>query len=195
MKKKIVALVPIRHDSKRVPGKNYRNFNNGKPLFFWILNTLDACKSISDVYIDTDSPIIKEQAPEVSKKIKIIDRPKYLCGEKVSMNEVLFHDSAIVESELFLQTHVTNPLLKIDTIEKSISTFISSKGKDSLFSVTRFQTRFWDSEGKPLNPYPTKSYKNSGFTTYLRRKLEYLYIFKKINDANKKSFRRKTNDV
>ena len=123
-------------------------------LYFWILNTLDACESISDVYIDTDSPIIKEQAPEVSKKIQIIDRPQYLCGEKVSMNDVLFHDSAIVESELFLQTHVTNPLLKNDTIENSISTFISSKGKDSLFSVTRFQTRFWNLEGKPLNHIP-----------------------------------------
>ena len=153
MKRKIVALVPIRHDSERVKGKNYRNFN-GKPLFYWILKTLDGCESISEVYVDTNSPVVKEQAPEVSKKIHIIDRPQYLCGDDISMNEVLFHDSSIVESEYFLQTHVTNPLLKKETIEKAISTFISSEEHDSLFSVTRFQTRFWNLEGKPVNHDP-----------------------------------------
>ncbi len=39
---KIVALVPMRHDSKRVPGKNYRPML-GKPRYAHILDTLLAC--------------------------------------------------------------------------------------------------------------------------------------------------------
>ena len=37
---KIYALIPIKHNSERVIGKNYRDFN-GKPLFYWIINTVD----------------------------------------------------------------------------------------------------------------------------------------------------------
>ena len=36
---KIVALVPMRHHSERVPGKNYRMLA-GKPLFHHILDSL-----------------------------------------------------------------------------------------------------------------------------------------------------------
>ena len=36
---KIYALIPIKHNSERVPGKNYRDFN-GKPLFTYILDNL-----------------------------------------------------------------------------------------------------------------------------------------------------------
>ena len=54
---KIVALVPMRHDSVRVPGKNYRPIA-GKPLYHHILETLLACPEISRVVVDTDSPVI-----------------------------------------------------------------------------------------------------------------------------------------
>ena len=54
---KIVALVPMRHDSVRVPGKNYRPIA-GKPLYHHILETLLACPEITQVVVDTDSPVI-----------------------------------------------------------------------------------------------------------------------------------------
>ena len=41
-KLRIAALVPMRHRSVRVPGKNYR-ISAGKPLFYYILTTLQAC--------------------------------------------------------------------------------------------------------------------------------------------------------
>ena len=39
MSDKIVALLPMKANSERVVGKNFRDFN-GKPLFRWILDTL-----------------------------------------------------------------------------------------------------------------------------------------------------------
>ncbi len=55
---RIVALIPMRHHSQRVPGKNYRLLA-GKPLYQHIVETLLACPEISQVVVDTDSaPII-----------------------------------------------------------------------------------------------------------------------------------------
>ncbi len=147
---KIVALVPMRHNSQRVSQKNYRGFD-GKPLFYWILKTLSQSPLIDSVYINTDSPIIKSQAPEIHPKIKIIDRPNELCADQVPMNEILLYDVGQVEADYYLQTHATNPLLKRSTIEKAIKALLSAKDKDSLFSVTRLQTRLWDQNFHPLN--------------------------------------------
>ena len=50
---KICIIVPIKHNSERVPGKNFRDFN-GKPLFHIILNTLLKSKNIKYI-LDNDS--------------------------------------------------------------------------------------------------------------------------------------------
>ena len=61
MRPDIVALVPMRHSSERVPGKNYRSFA-GKPLYHCIIKSLLACPHIAEIVIDTDSPIIVKDA-------------------------------------------------------------------------------------------------------------------------------------
>ena len=57
---KINALVPMRHVSVRVPNKNFKPFGNGKPLFTHVLNSLQNSKFIQDIYINTDSDVVKE---------------------------------------------------------------------------------------------------------------------------------------
>ena len=116
---KIVALVPMRHHSERVPGKNYRLFA-GKPLFHYILRSLLACPLISQVVVDTDSPVIKDEISNKFSEIKIIDRPEHLKAGTVPMNDVLLHDVKKVEADYYLQTHCTNPLLLTKTISRAI---------------------------------------------------------------------------
>ena len=53
-KQKIVALLPMKANSERVKGKNFRDFN-GKPLFRWILDTLLRVDDIDCVVINTDA--------------------------------------------------------------------------------------------------------------------------------------------
>ena len=57
----VVAIVPMRHTSERVPQKNYRQFG-GRPLYHHIVRSLLAAQSVSGVLIDTDSPFIMEDA-------------------------------------------------------------------------------------------------------------------------------------
>ncbi|XSG82641.1 MAG: cytidylyltransferase domain-containing protein [Methyloligella sp. ZOD6] len=152
---RLVALMPMRHSSERVPGKNYRPFGDGRPLFHHMVDVMQACPQIDKIVIDTDSPDIKQQCAEKYPDVAILDRPEHLLGGMTPMNDVLLHDIGEVESEFYLQTHSTNPLMTVETLNQAIETFFANYPiYDSLFSVTKVQTRFWDSLARAINHNP-----------------------------------------
>lgn len=151
---KIVALVPMRHHSQRVPGKNYRKLG-GKPLFHYIIETLQEVPEIFDVVVDTDSPEVIAGLEQYFPSVMVIRRPEHLCSDEIAMNEVLMYDTSQVKADFYLQTHSTNPLLKPETISKAIQSLLSDfPAYDSLFSVTRWKTRLWDQLGRAINHNP-----------------------------------------
>lgn len=147
----IAALVPMRHSSERVPGKNYRDFA-GKPLYFHIIESLLSCPSISVVVIDTDSPLVIEMTKQHFPTVKILERPEHLRDGSIAMNDVLMNIINQVSADFYLQTHSTNPLLSTVTIELGIQKLLSHYPMyDSLFSVTKKNVRFWDVLARPIN--------------------------------------------
>ena len=151
----IIALVPMRHHSQRVPGKNYRLLA-GKPLYQHIIETLIAVPAIDQVVIDTDSEPVMDGLRQHFPQVTIINRPEALRADDVPMNDILLHDTEQVQADFYLQTHSTNPLLRADTISRAIGTFLAAyPQKDSLFSVTRWQTRLYDQYGKAINHNPS----------------------------------------
>lgn len=150
-KPRIAALMPMRHQSERVTGKNYRLLA-GKPLYAHMLETLLACPEIDEVVVDTDSPVIFEGLEKNYPQVTRIERPENLRSGMVPMNDILLHDTGIVEADYYLQTHSTNPLLKPETVSKAIDTFLTNLDtNDSLFSVTRLQIRLYWGDGSPVN--------------------------------------------
>ncbi|MCJ7702714.1 MAG: acylneuraminate cytidylyltransferase family protein [Anaerolineales bacterium] len=151
---KIAALVPMRHHSQRVPGKNFRPLG-GKPLYHYIIETLLAVPEISDVVVDTDSPDIIAGLGAHFPSVVVLERPAHLRPDEIPMNEVLMYDTSQVEADFYIQTHSTNPVLRSKTISKAIQFFLANyPAFDSLFSVTRFQTRLWDHLGRAINHNP-----------------------------------------
>lgn len=151
---KLVALVPMRHNSQRVQGKNYRLLA-GKPLYQHIIETLLAVPEINEIVVDTDSDPVMNGLRENYPQVKIIDRPEHLRADDIPMNEILIHDTEQFPADFYLQTHSTNPLLKTETISKAIRTFNENYPKyDSLFSVTRWQTRLYFQDGRAINHNP-----------------------------------------
>jgi N-acylneuraminate cytidylyltransferase len=150
----IIALMPMKGESERVPNKNMREFN-GQPLCSVILDKLDASDLIDQVIVNTDSNLIKNFIESRYDKVKIVERPSELSGHDVSMNKIIDYDISQFPADLYLQTHSTNPLLGEETITAAIERFIKNKSNyDSLFSVTRFQTRFYRENGEALNHDP-----------------------------------------
>ena len=151
---KLVALVPMRHHSQRVSGKNYRDLA-GKPLYQHIIETLLAVPEINEIVVDTDSEPVMNGLSENFPQVKIINRPEHLRADDIPMNEILIHDTEQFPADFYLQTHSTNPLLKSETISRAIKLLITNyPQKDSLFSVTRWQTRFYDQNGNAVNHDP-----------------------------------------
>jgi len=154
MTPRLLALVPMRHHSVRVPGKNLRRLR-GQPLYAHILRTLQACPEIDGIVVDTDSPEVRAGLARDFPGVEVVDRPPALCGDEVPMNRILVHDAQTRPAQFYLQTHSTNPLLRPATVSRAIADFLDHlPGHDALFSVTRWQKRLWDVSGKPLNHDP-----------------------------------------
>jgi CMP-N-acetylneuraminic acid synthetase len=144
----------LKAHSERVPKKNFRSLA-GKPLVNWILDTLLDVQEIEKVIINTDA---RNELADISivdsDRVLIRDRPHNLRGDFVSMNLILENDIAAVDSENFLMTHTTNPLISTDTVRSAISAFEKNDESDSLFSVNKIQTRFYRKDGSPVNHDP-----------------------------------------
>lgn len=142
--------------SDRIPGKNMKSFA-GKPLYHQIAETLMGSRFISRIIINTDARDIQEDVEHHFPEIKVIVRPKDICGDRIPMNRIIQHDLKQLDGDHFLQTHSTNPLLRATTLDKAINTYFSNLHRhDSLFSVTAHQTRFYDTDGNPINHDPSK---------------------------------------
>lgn len=182
---RIVALLPMKAHSARVSGKNFRDFC-GKPLFRWILDTLLEVEEVDLIVINTDArAILKENGLVDSERVLIRDRPEEICGDFVSMNKVIANDMENVPADIYLMTHTTNPLLSIDTIRKAIHAHklgIANSTSDSLFTVDRIQTRFYERDGTPVNHDPNNLVRTQDLNPWYEENSN-LYIFSKDSFA------------
>ena len=182
---KIIALVPMRHHSQRVPGKNYRPLA-GKPLFHYIIDTLLAVPEINDIVVDTDSEPVMDGLRRCFTQVKIINRPEHLRADDVPMNEILLHDTEMFPADFYLQTHSTNPLLKPETVSRAIKSFLAVyPTRDSLFSVTRLQTRLYDRDGNAINHDPRELLQTQDLPPVYEEN-SCIYIFNRANLATKR---------
>jgi CMP-N-acetylneuraminic acid synthetase len=153
---KIVALLPMKANSERVKGKNFKNFC-GKPLFRWVLDNLLLENRIEKIIINTDAKsILANYGLMDSDKILIRDRPIELCGDYVSMNKIIENDISNINAKTYLMTHTTNPLLSPSSLSKALTLYEDglNRGYDSLFTVNKVQNRFYDENCKPINHDP-----------------------------------------
>ncbi len=181
---KLAALVPMRHHSQRVPGKNYRPLA-GKPLFHHIIETLLAVPEIETVMVDTDSEPVMDGVRRLFPTVRLIARPAHLCADDVPMNDILLYDTAQVKADFYLQTHSTNPLLKAETISRGVNTFFNAYPKyDSLFSVTRWQTRLYFQDGRAINHNPLELIQTQDLPPVYEEN-SCLYLFTRENLARK----------
>jgi len=71
------------------------------------------------------------------------------------MNKIIEFDLDNSDSDIYIQTHSTSPLLTINTLDSAIDLMLSKTADfDSIFSVTRTQSRFYTTGGVPFNHNP-----------------------------------------
>ena len=139
---KTVAVVPLKLNNERLPGKNLKSFTNGKPLLTYMLNTLCKVQNIDEIYVYCSSEEVKEYLPE--KVIFLKRDPKYNSAS------TLFYDwmkafTEEIEADIYVLAHVTAPFVKAENIQLGVEK-LQSGIYDSALTVTKLQEFLWKND-------------------------------------------------
>lgn len=176
----MIVFIPIKEESQRVPGKNFRKFGSD-PLYRRCLLKLNKF----DVHVDTDSAYLAEQiqSDALLSHVKVFTRPNHLLGHEVSVCDIMKNSLGCYAGmgKIACQVHVTSPFLDPKTLfdaEKYIQV-----GHDSVVSCSERQVRLWREEGYgycPVNHNPIRLEQTQDLPIYLEEN-SLFYIFKLDN--------------
>lgn len=136
---KITAVVPMKLNSKRLHNKNIKSFTNGKPLCWYILETLLQVEEIDEVYVYCSDRKIVDYIPN---GVKYLQRSTELDKDTTSMNEVLSCFADDVPSDIYIMTHTTAPFVKKESISRGLRAVMDG-GYDSSFAAKVIQDFLW----------------------------------------------------
>ena len=142
---KVVALVPIKLNSQRLPHKNILDIM-GKPMCYHIVNSLVKAKGIDEVYVYCSDEKVTEAIPEDAVFLK---RDSRLDGDLVKGFEIYESFINQVDADVYVLAHTTSPFIRTETIQHALDQVLSGE-YDSAFSAQRIQTFAWY-QGKPVN--------------------------------------------
>jgi CMP-N,N'-diacetyllegionaminic acid synthase len=135
---RILALIPARGGSKRLPGKNIKPLG-GKPLIVWSIEVVKQNQDICDILVSTDDSEIKSICANVGAYIPWL-RPANLATDTASSVDVALHALDWYESEkgsvdglLLLQP--TSPFRSRVTVQRGIDLF-RLNGKKPVLGVS-----------------------------------------------------------
>lgn len=149
---RISVVIPAKGNSDRLRDKNLVKVLD-KSLTEMACEKFLKSKIINDVYLDTDSEkIIDDVLHLFSKGLKLIRRPKELANNNITANDLMIYAlHSINKCDLLLQSFVTSPLLRIETIDQCIKKFLKSKKFRSFLTVESTQEYWWSKSRNPIN--------------------------------------------
>ena len=135
-KSKVLAIIPARKGSKRLPNKNKLDLN-GKPLIAWTIESAMKSIYIDDIAISTNDEDIVEIAKLYDIDVPFL-RPVELSSDKASTMDVIFHTINFYKSigrsyDIIILLQPTSPLRTSVDIDNSFK--LLSKDVKAIVSV------------------------------------------------------------
>ena len=133
MEDKILAIIPARKNSKRLPGKNTKLLNN-KPMICYTIEEALKSKHIDKIVINSDDEEIRKIANQYN--IEFIKRPEELSGDDIPIEFIIDHTLKEIKDTYSIKVllHITCPLRDVSYIDKCISMLLLDN-LDSVVSV------------------------------------------------------------
>lgn len=148
---KTAVFIPIKANSERVPGKNFRVLN-GKKLYEYVCEHVKQAEVFDDVYIDTNSDEIAAYAKE--QGFLVIERKPELAKNSANGNDLLvYHYEQYPDYDYYFQLFATAPYLQPETIRECFNKLVSSEEYDSCFTATKNHGFYWLADN-PVNYRP-----------------------------------------
>lgn len=135
---RVLAVIPARGGSKRLPRKNILDLG-GKPLLTWTINTAKESGVFDKIIVSTED----DEIGLIAKKENVVwhPRPKVLSGDNIKMMDVVLDvvlTQEVFENEVYdviVLLQPTSPFRTAEDIRDSLNLLIKTKG-DSVVSVT-----------------------------------------------------------
>lgn len=145
---KTVAFVPLKMNSRRLPGKNFLPVA-GHPLCWHICRTLTQVRDIDEVYVYCSD---RKVLPYLPEGIIFKERDKALDGDFVKGADIYRSFIEEVDADIYILAHATSPFIKVSSVENALAK-VESEEYDSAFSAEKIQTFVWY-RGKSVNYQP-----------------------------------------
>lgn len=169
---KIVAIVPIKLNNERLPGKNTKLLG-GRPLIQYVLETLNSVSEIDARFVYCSDPSICDYLVD---GIHFLKRPEYLDLPTSNFTQIFSEFSGSVPANIYVYAHATAPFVKADTVRKGIDAVVSGQ-YDSAFCAEKLQDFIWYN-GQPLNFDADNLPRSQDLPVYYRE-TSGVYVFKK----------------
>ena len=142
---KTTAIMPIKLNNERLPGKNTKLLG-GKPLLQYELDNLIATNLCDSIYVYCSSEQIKDYLP---KGVEFIKRPEFLDLPTSNFTQIFEKFMNEIDADIYVYAHATAPFITKNTMAECINT-VKSGEYDSAFCATKIQDYLWQ-DNKPMN--------------------------------------------
>lgn len=148
---KTACFIPIKANSERVPGKNFRVLN-GRKLYEYIIEHVIEAECFDDIYIDTNSDEIKAYAE--ARNLHVIERKPELAQNTANGNDLLvYHFEQYRQYDYYFQLFATAPFLQPKSIRACFDRLVNAAEYDSCFTAVANHSFYW-LNGNPINYRP-----------------------------------------
>lgn len=169
---KIVAIMPIKLNNERLPGKNTMLLA-GKPLLQHQLDAVLETKLADDVFVFCSNESVCDYIPNGAKFLK---RPAELDLPTSNFTQIFGTFSSLVRADIYVYVHATAPFISVETITECINA-VKSGEYDSAFCATKIQDFLWK-DGEPLN-FDAQNIPRSQDIDPIYRETSGVYVFTK----------------
>ena len=143
---KTVALIPIKMNNERTPGKNTKQFDDGTPLMYMIQKSLLACKEVDEIYVYCSKTEIQDY---ILPGVKYLKRDEKYDTASADVYDMFRTFSLEIPADVYVLAHATAPFQKSTSIDKGVKA-VKEGGYDSAIAVTAMQEFIWE-DNKPVN--------------------------------------------
>ncbi len=149
MTEKISAIIPVKANSSRLPGKNILPYGDSNLLLHKI-HQLKQVEELYEIIVSSDSDTMLRMAEDAG--VKAIKRPTQYADESVPFGRFLDYVCDICAGDHLMWACATSPLVEPYLYKKAIRTYfeILNEGYDSLITCLPYQHFLMDEKG-PMN--------------------------------------------
>lgn len=150
----VVAIIPAKGSSRRVPDKNMRQVGK-ETLLQRKIRQLKDSSIVDRIVVGSDSDIVEHIS--LSNGAEFLRRDSYFCDEeRCSANEMIEDLVSRVSEDVVLWAHCTNPFVSAAEYDDALARYFGELGRDSLVSVTEIRSHIWTADERPFNFEPLR---------------------------------------